>query len=160
MSYNWNWSIFFEPSPEGVGTYLNMLLIGLRWTLVTALLSWIMALVLGSLVGVLRTLPSKRAQRFGFAYIELFRNIPLLVQMFLWYFVLPEVLPAPAGSWLKAMPAAAFITAVLALACFTSARVAVQVSAGIEALPRGLTLAGTAMGLTLAQTYRTILLPV
>ena len=39
MSYNRNWSIFFEPSPEGVGTYLSMLLIGLRWTLVTALFS-------------------------------------------------------------------------------------------------------------------------
>jgi glutamate/aspartate transport system permease protein len=148
MSYNWNWSIFFEPSPEGVGTYLNMLLIGLRWTLVTALFSWIMALVLGSLVGVLRTLPSKRAQRFGFAYVELFRNIPLLVQMFLWFFVLPEVVPRQVGLLLKQMPGAPFYTAVVCLGFYTSARVAEQVRAGVGSLGRGQRMAGTALGLT------------
>ena len=159
MSYNWNWSIFFDPSPEGVGTYLSMLLIGLRWTLVTALFSWIMALVLGSLVGVLRTLPSKGAQRFGFAYVELFRNIPLLVQMFLWFFVLPEVVPRQVGLWLKQMPEAPFYTAVVCLGFYTSARVAEQVRAGVGSLGRGQGMAGTALGLTTAQLYRYVLLP-
>ena len=160
MNYHWNWHIFREMSPDGVHTYLDTLWSGTAWTLATALSAWVIALGLGLVIGTVRTLSNKVLVSFANAYVELFRNIPLLVQMFLWYFVMPELLPAPAGAWLKAMPDAAFITAVLSLAFFTSARVAVQVSAGIEALPRGLTLAGTAIGLTLAQTYRYILLPI
>ncbi|WP_163602960.1 ABC transporter permease subunit, partial [Klebsiella pneumoniae] len=66
--------------------------------------SWVIAFCLGSLIGVLRTLPSKAARAVGTAYVELFRNVPLLVQMFLWYFVLPEVLPGSLGSWIKQLP--------------------------------------------------------
>ena len=160
MSYHWNWRIFWEMSPDGVHTYFDTLTSGTVWTLATALSAWMAALVLGLLVGTARTLPHRVLAGVANAWVELFRNIPLLVQMFLWYFVMPELLPAPAGAWLKAMPDAAFITAVLSLAFFTSARVAVQVSAGIEALPRGQTVAAKALGLTLAQTYRFILLPI
>ena len=160
MSYHWNWRIFWQMSPDGVHTYFDTLMAGTAWTLATALSAWIIALVLGVLVGAARTLPQRALAGAGDAYVELFRNIPLLVQMFLWYFVTPELLPAPAGAWLKAMPDAAFITAVLALGAFTAARVAVQVSAGIESLPRGQALAATALGLTPAQTYRFILLPI
>ena len=160
MSYHWNWRIFWEMSPDGVHTYFDTLTSGTVWTLATALSAWMIALVLGLLVGIARTLPHRVLAGVANAWVELFRNIPLLVQMFLWYFVMPELLPAPAGAWLKAMPDAAFITAVLSLAFFTSARVAVQVSAGIEALPRGQTVAAKALGLTLAQTYRFILLPI
>ena len=159
MNYNWNWTIFFDASPEGAGTYADMLLSGLRWTIATAIVSWLMALVLGSVVGVLRTLPSRPAQAFGNAYVELFRNIPLLVQMFLWYFVLPEFLPQGAGLWLKQLPNAPFVTAVICLGFYTSSRVAEQVRAGINSLPRGQRMAGTALGLTTVQTYRYILLP-
>lgn len=159
MNYNWNWRIFWEASPEGVGTYLDTLWWGLLWTLQTALLAWVMALVLGAIIGTLRTMPNKLVVRLANGYVELFRNIPLLVQMFLWYFVLPELLPVSAGNWLKSLPNAAFVTAVISLGFFTSARVAVQVSAGINSLPRGQTLAGTALGLTLPQTYRYVLLP-
>jgi glutamate/aspartate transport system permease protein len=147
-------------SPDGVHTYLDTLMAGTAWTLATALSAWIIALLPGLLVGAARTLPNRLLAALANAWVELFRNIPLLVQMFLWYFVMPELLPAPAGAWLKAMPDAAFVTAVLSLALFTSARVAVQVSAAIEALPGGQTLAATALGLTLAQTYRFILLPI
>lgn len=159
MNYNWNWGIFFEPSPEGTGTYADMLLSGLVWTVVTALCAWVIAFFLGSLIGVMRTLPSKTANAIGTAYVELFRNIPLLVQMFLWYFVLPEVLPESWGSWIKQLPNAPFYTAVLCLGFFTASRVAEQVRAGIQALPRGQKMAGTAMGLTVSQTYRFVLLP-
>ncbi|MES2757285.1 MAG: amino acid ABC transporter permease [Pseudomonadota bacterium] len=160
MNYHWNWHIFRELSPDGVNTYFDTLIAGTAWTLATALSAWVIALVLGLAVGIARTLNNRAVAALGNAYVELFRNIPLLVQMFLWYFVMPEVLPATAGAWLKALPDAAFYTAVIALAFFTSARVAVQVSAGIEALPRGLTLAATALGLKRRQTYRFILLPI
>ena len=107
----------------------------------------------------MRTLPSKLANAVGTAYVELFRNIPLLVQMFLWYFVLPEVLPESWGGWIKQLPNAPFYTAVVCLGFFTASRVAEQVRAGIQALPRGQKMAGTAMGLTVYQTYRYVLLP-
>jgi glutamate/aspartate transport system permease protein len=159
MTYNWNWGIFFEPSPEGIGTYLDTLWLGLRWTLVTAATAWAIALVLGSIVGVVRTLPSRTAQRIGGAYVELFRNIPFLVQLFLWYFVLPELLPRSAGLWLKQLPNTAFFTAAVGLGFFMSARVAEQLRAGIGALPRGQAMAGSALGLTTGQVYRYVLLP-
>ena len=126
MNYNWNWGIFFEPSPNGTGNYLDMLLSGLVLTIKTALLAWIIALVIGSIVGVLRTLPSKTASAIGFCYVEFFRNMPLLVQLFLWFFVLPELLPRSAGLWLKQMPNAPFWTASIGVGLFMSARVAEQ----------------------------------
>ena len=159
MNYNWDWTIFWKLSPDEQGTYMDTLLNGLVWTLATALSAWIIALLLGAIIGTLRTTPSKWAVRLGNAYVELFRNIPLLVQMFLWYFVIPDVLPASIGGWIKQLPNASFVTAVLCLGFFTSARVAEQVRAGINSLPRGQNLAGTALGLTLAQNYRFVLLP-
>jgi glutamate/aspartate transport system permease protein len=159
MNYNWNWAIFFETSPDGVNTYLWTLVLGTGWTLATAGCAWIMALALGSIVGVMRTAPLPWLVRFGSAYVELFRNIPLLVQMFLWYFVLPELLPVELGNWLKQLPNASFYTAVVALGFYTSARVAEQVRAGILALPRGQRMAALALGLTLPQAYLYALLP-
>ncbi|WGG50784.1 amino acid ABC transporter permease [Rugamonas sp. DEMB1] len=159
MNYHWNWAIFGEMSPDGVHSYWQTLLSGLGWTVATSLTAWLMALALGLAVGTLRTLPSPWLRRLGSAYVELFRNVPLLVQMFLWFFVMPELLPPAGGDWLKALPNAPFVTAVICLGFFTSARVAVQVTAGIEALSGGQRLAGLALGLTLPQTYRHVLLP-
>ena len=159
MNYNWNWRIFWEPSPDGVGTYMDTLLSGLAWTMATALTAWVMALILGAIIGTIRTMPNQWAARIANGYVELFRNIPLLVQMFLWYFVMPELVPDAIGNWLKSVPYASFVTAVICLGFFTSSRVAVQVSAGIHSLPRGQKMAGTALGLTLPQTYRYVLLP-
>jgi glutamate/aspartate transport system permease protein len=159
VSYHWNWLIFFDQSPTGGGTYLHMLLSGLLLTIETSLYAWIIALISGSIVGVMRTLPSKAVSMIGFAYVELFRNMPLLLQLFLWYFVLPELLPRQAGLWLKQLPNAPFYTAAMGTGLFMSARVAEQVRAGIGSLPRGQKMAATALGLTTAQAYAYVLLP-
>ncbi len=164
MNYHWNWSVFFDDSPQGDGTYLQTLLTGLEWTIATALGAWTLAFLVGSLVGIARTLPSRglpsrAAMRLGDAYIELFRNVPLLVQLFIWFYVVPEWLPHAAGVWVKQLSAGPFYTAVLGIGLYMSSRVAVQVTAGIKSLPSGQRLAGTAIGLTTAQTYRHILLP-
>src|SRR6266705_6510928 len=102
-----------------------MLLTGLVLTIETAICAWIIALVLGAIVGVMRTLPSRTASWVGFAYVEFFRNLPLLVQLFLWFFVLPEILPPSLGLWMKQMPHAPFYTAAVGIGLFMSARVAV-----------------------------------
>jgi glutamate/aspartate transport system permease protein len=159
VNYHWNWRIFWEPAPNGTGNYLDMLLSGLVLTIETAICAWIIALAFGSVIGVMRTLPSKALSLVGFAYVEFFRNMPLLVQLFIWFFVLPELLPHGLGLWLKQMPNAPFYTAAIGVGLFMSARVAEQTRAGINSLPRGQKLAATALGLTSAQTYRYVLLP-
>jgi glutamate/aspartate transport system permease protein len=160
VNYHWNWHIFFEPAPSGSGTYLDMLLSGLVLTIETALLAWVVALAFGSIVGVLRTLPSRTATAIGFCYVEFFRNMPLLVQLFLWFFVLPELLPRAWGLWLKQLPQAPFYTASIGVGLFMSARVAEQLRAGINSLPRGQKMAATALGLTTVQSYVYVLLPI
>src|SRR5262245_28393313 len=120
---------------------------GTGWTLATAGLAWCLASSMGSLVGFMRTTPFPWAVRLGNAYVELFRNIPLLVQMFLWYFVLPELLPTAAGDWLKQLPDASFYTAVVALGFYTSERVAEQVRGGILCFSHGRGWAALTIGL-------------
>src|SRR3954451_15204770 len=159
MKYDWQWSIYLQQATDGSGTWLHYLIVGLGWTLATALAAWVIALVIGSVIGTLRTTPKPWVVRLGNAYVEVFRNIPLLVQMFLWYFVLPELLPVELGDWLKQLPDASFYTAVIALGFYTSSRVAEQVRAGILSLARGQRMAALALGLTLPQAYSYVLLP-
>ena len=161
MNYNWDWGIFLAAEPGGTGTYLKYLVVGLGWTLATALAAWVIALAIGSVVGTLRTTPHKWVVRLGNAYVEIFRNVPLIVQMFLWFFVVPELLPKALGDWVKQMapPWGSYLPAVMCLGLYTSVRVAEQVKAGIGSLARGQGMAGTALGLTLGQCYRYVLLP-
>jgi glutamate/aspartate transport system permease protein len=160
MNYHWHWGIFLERIKDGDETYLDWLIAGLGWTLAVSVCAWIIALVIGSIIGTIRTTPHKWLVLLGNAYVELFRNIPLLVQMFLWFFVVPEFLPVDWSLWVKQeLPAKEFITATICLGLFTSARIAEQVRAGIQSLARGQGSAGLAMGFTLTQTYRYVLLP-
>lgn len=149
---NWDWQVFLQ-DPGEYPTYLQWMLSAWGWTVSVALLALIVALVLGSLVGIIRTLPdSPWLVRLGNAWVELFRNIPLLVQIFLWYHVIPALVPV-----MKGVPS--FILVVLALGFFTSARIAEQVRSGIQALPKGQRYAGMAVGFTTAQYYRYVILP-
>ena len=160
MNYHWNWGIFLAQIKDGDVTYLDWIIGGLGWTVAVSLCSWTVALALGSVVGTVRTTPHRWLVRMGNAYVELFRNIPLLVQMFLWFFVVPELLPRDWSLWVKQeMPAKEFMTATISLGLFTSARIAEQVRAGIQSIPHGQGLAGLALGFTQAQTYRYVLLP-
>lgn len=134
-------------------TYLNWIFSAWGWTVGVSLSALILALVVGSLVGVIRTLPnSPWLVRFGNAWVELFRNIPLLVQIFLWYHVLPALIPPMKGL-------SPFVLVVCALGFFTSARIAEQLRAGIQALPKGQRYAGMAVGFTTPQYYRYVILP-
>jgi len=153
-SYNWNWSVLVSQP------YLGWLLSGLGMTILLALMAWVIALTLGSLLGVARTLPIAPLRWLATIYVEVFRNIPVLVQMFLWFFVLPELLPERTGLWLKRdLPHPEFFSAMVCLGLYTAARVAEQVRSGIGSVPAGLSAAAKASGLSLAQTYRHVLLP-
>jgi glutamate/aspartate transport system permease protein len=160
----WDWQVFcrnttentIEPSCWAQGgdiTYLEWMFHAWGWTLSVAAIAWIVAVVMGALVGTVRTLPnSPWVVRLANGWVELFRNIPILVQLFIWYFVVPKLFPL-----FREVPG--FLLVVFALGFFTSARIAEQVRAGIQALPRGQRYAGMAMGFTTTQTYRYVLLP-
>ncbi|MEJ2767245.1 amino acid ABC transporter permease [Mycetohabitans sp. B46] len=163
MGYHWNWGIFMTPVSTGEPTtYLGWLISGLWNTVAVSLGAWVIALLVGALMGVLRTVPNKWLSGIGTVYVAVFRNIPLIVQFFIWYFVLPEILPPSIGTWFKQLPPNAqfFSASILCLGLFTAARVCEQVRSGINALPRGQRAAGLALGFTLPQTYRHVMLPV
>ncbi len=160
MAYAWHWEVFLQPAAAGE-TYLDWMLAGFQTTIALSLLAWLMALLLGAVVGVLRTVPNRWLAGFAAAYVEAFRNVPLLVQLFSWYFVLPELLPPALGNAYKQMNPflQQFLAAVVCLGFFTSARVSEQVRSGIGSLPQGQKNAGLALGFTLPQTYRHVMLP-
>lgn len=153
--------ILLEQVPDGDGTWLMSLASGLKYTLIVAALSWIIAFVLGSILGVLRTTENRWAVRLGNAYVEIFRNVPLLVQFFVWFFVLPNLFVSTKHFVNSLDPLTYQLwSSVICLGTFTAARIAEQVRAGIQALPRGQRDAAYAMGLTQWQAYRHVLLPV
>jgi glutamate/aspartate transport system permease protein len=160
MNYNWNWNVYFQRTPDDTAAYWEWIVLGLQWTLAISAAAWVIALVIGAVIGTIRTTQNPWLVRLGNAWVELFRNIPLLVQMFLWYFVIPEFIP-PLKRWMvETEPIyAQYLAAVLCLGLFTSARIAEQVRAGIQSLPRGQRNAGMALGLTQLQVYRHVLLP-
>jgi len=163
MQYHWNWSILLSPVSTGEPTtYLGWLLSGLATTLIVSLAAWVIALIVGTAFGVLRSTDDKRLAALGTVYVALFRNVPLIVQFFIWYLVIPELLPVAAGNAFKALSPSVqfFSSSIVCLGLFTGARVCEQVRSGIAALPRGQRAAAFALGLTQPQTYRYVLLPV
>lgn len=155
-----DFSVFFQPAFSGGGIYLDWVLSGIKWTILVSVLGWVIAFTVGSVLGVLRTAERAILRAPATIYVELFRNVPLLVQMFIWYFVLPEIVPKALGDWMKTqMPMPEFWNAALCLGFYTASRVAEQVRSGIQSIPRGQTHAGLAMGLTRIQVYRHVLLP-
>lgn len=155
MNYTWDWGLLFRDP------YAGWIISGFTTTCLLAIYAWIIAFTLGSVIGVLRTLDNKVLRTIGTIYVEIFRNIPLLAQMFLWYFVIPELLPPDAQRYVKrGMPDPQFWTAVVALGLYTASRVAEQVRSGIQSIPRGQSAAALAMGFTTTQVYRYVLLPI
>ncbi|MGJ4945629.1 amino acid ABC transporter permease [Bradyrhizobium sp. HKCCYLS1011] len=152
--------VLFEQAADGQ-RYIGWLLSGLGWTLALAFFGWWIAFAVGLVVGIGRTVQNGMVAALARLYVEIFRNIPVLVQMFLWYFVLPELLPSALGNAVKQMspPWGSFFPALVCLGLYTAARIAEQVRAGIEALPKGQTEAAHALGLTGYLTYRHVIVP-
>ncbi len=161
MNYDWDWLILLKPSLTGEGLYGTMLLKGLGWTLLISLVSWVVSLALGIALGVGRSIESRLVHWPVTVYVHCFRNTPLLVQLFLWYFVLPELLPVRWGDALKMMDPVLnqALTVIVCLTLYTAAKTAEQVNAGLQSIPLGQKLAATALGLGTLGAYRHVLLP-
>jgi glutamate/aspartate transport system permease protein len=153
LAYQFQWSVLWS-SP-----YLGWLLQGVLTTLKLAVLGWVLAAGLGAMFGALRTVPSRLLRGLGAAYVEFFRNVPLLVWMFFWYFGVPQLLPAAGQDWVN-RHGGEILAAVAALGVYHGARLAEVVRAGIQSVPPTQFEAALATGLTLGQAYRLVLVPI
>jgi glutamate/aspartate transport system permease protein len=153
MNYRLDWSVLWSGQSGG------WLLQGLLTTLEIATLGWLLAVALGVLSGALRTVPLAFLRWLGTGYVEFFRNVPLLVWMFFWYFGVPPLLPQVVRDWLFDH-GAEFWAAVFALGVYHGARFSEVIRAGIQSIPKTQLEAALSTGLTIAQAYRLIILPI
>lgn len=157
-----SWKILFQEAPFGGVTYGHWILEGMLVTASLFVCAWVIAFVVGSIFGVLRTVPNRFLAGLGTLYVAVFRNIPLIVQFFFWNLVVPKLLPGNLGHWFNSSldtHLQFFILSVLCLGLFTGARVCEQVRSGIAALSDSQFYAGLALGLTLPQTYVHVVMP-
>lgn len=162
MNYHWNWSVLLQQVATGENsTYLGWIVHGFLITALLTLVAWVLALTVGTAFGVMRTLPGRWPRLIGMTYVSIFRNVPLIVQFFIWYFVVPELLPKAMGDAIKGADPTFqfFVTSVFALGVYTGSRICEQLRAGIQALAKGQVQAALAVGFTRAQMYRHIILP-
>ena len=153
MNYTFKWSVLWS------GQSGQWLLQGLITTLELSAIAWIIAVALGIVSGALRTVPFRPLRWGATVYVEFFRNVPLLVWMFFWYFGVPPLLPRGAQDWLF-NHGAEFWAATIALGVYHGARFSEIIRSGIGAIPRTQFEASLAMGLTTFQAYRLVILPV
>lgn len=149
MGYQFDWGVIVrEP-------YWHWLLNGFIKTLILGSISWGIALVLGIIIGTIRTLPYKLARAIGKAYVEFFRNIPLIVQLFFWYYVIPPMI----GQWFNRSSHLSWIMAIFGLGVYTASRVGEHIRSGLNSVPKGQRHAAFSTGLSETQLYRHIIIP-
>jgi His/Glu/Gln/Arg/opine family amino acid ABC transporter permease subunit len=153
MNYQFNWSILWT------GQSGAWLLQGVITTLQLSLLAWFLALMLGIVAGAFRTIPFAPLRWLSSCYVEFFRNVPLLVWMFFWYFGVPPLLPQAVQDWLFDH-GAEFWAGMFALGVYHGARFSEVIRAGIQSVPRNQYESAISTGLTVAQTYRLIIIPI
>lgn len=153
MNYEFKWSMLLA------APYAGWIAEAFAATVLLALGSWVLALVIGVPTGVIRTTRSRTLRALGALYVEVFRNVPPIVQLFLWFFVVPLALPAELQEWWNRLDSAPYWTALIGISCFTAARVAEHVRAAIGAVPRGQFNAALSTGLSPVQAYRYVIAP-
>jgi polar amino acid transport system permease protein len=153
VNYDFHWSVLWS------GQSGHWLLQGLITTLEISALAWVLSVVLGVAAGALRTVPFRLLRGIATFYVEFFRNVPLLVWMFFWYFGVPPLLPRPVQDWLYSH-GAEFWAGMFALGVYHGARLSEVIRSGIQSIPRTQFEAAVAMGLTVLQAYRLVILPI
>jgi polar amino acid transport system permease protein len=153
MNYNFDWSVLWS------GQSGSWLLQGLITTLEISLLAWVLALALGILSGAVRTASLALLRWTATFYVEFFRNVPLLVWMFFWYFAVPPLLPQALQDWLFDH-GAEFWAGVVALGVYHGARFSEVIRSGIQSIPKTQFEAAVSTGLTFVQAYRLIIIPI
>jgi His/Glu/Gln/Arg/opine family amino acid ABC transporter permease subunit len=153
MNYRFDWSVLWSGQSGG------WLLQGILTTLEISALAWLLALGLGIAAGALRTARVAPLRALASFYVEFFRNVPLLVWMFFWYFAVPPLLPENVRDWLFDHGAELW-AATMALGVYHGARVSEVIRAGIQSIPKTQFEAALSTGLSARQTYRLVILPI
>jgi len=153
LNYQFNWSVLWSGQSGG------WLLQGLITTLELSALAWLLAALLGIVSGAMRTVPWRLLRTLATFYVEFFRNVPLLVWMFFWYFGVPPLLPEAVREWLFDH-GAEFWAGMFALGVYHGARMSEVIRSGIQSIPRTQFEASVAMGLTTFQAYRLVIVPI
>jgi His/Glu/Gln/Arg/opine family amino acid ABC transporter permease subunit len=153
VRYQFDWSVLWSGQSGG------WLLQGVLTTLGISVLAWVLAVVLGIMSGALRTVPFRPLRALATFYVEFFRNVPLLVWMFFWYFGVPPLLPRGVQDWLFDH-GAEFWAGMFALGVYHGARMSEVIRAGIQSIPKTQFEASVAMGLTTFQAYRLVIVPI
>jgi len=152
--YEFDWSVLWR-EPYGM-----WMLQAIFTTIHLSLLGWAIACVFGLIVGTMRVLPSRVARAVGTIYVEIIRNIPYLVQLFMWYFMVPLLLPKNAQMWVNVnVPNIPYWTAVICLGVYTASRVAEHLRAGMHSIPSDQYRAAASTGLSTFQAYRYVIIP-
>ena len=153
MNYHFTWSVLWS------GQSGAWLLQGVITTLQIFALGLLIAVVLGIIAGALRSAPITPLRWLAGGYVEFFRNVPLLVWMFFWYFGVPPLLPQAMQDWLFDH-GVEFWAGVFALGVYHGARFSEVMRAGIQAIPKTQLEAALTTGLTIVQAYRLIVIPI
>jgi His/Glu/Gln/Arg/opine family amino acid ABC transporter permease subunit len=153
VNYTFNWSVLWT------GESGQWLLLGLITTLELSALAWVLAVALGIVSGAFRTVKFRPLRAVATFYVEFFRNVPLLVWMFFWYFAVPPILPEVIREWMLGH-GLEFWAGVCALGVYSGARFSEVLRSGIQSIPKTQMEAAVASGLTTFQAYRYVILPV
>lgn len=153
MRYEFSWGMLFtQPN-------LGWIVDGILTTFHLALLSWVVAFLLGVVIGVFRVTRSPVLRAVGATYVEVFRNIPLLVQLFIWLYVVPQLFPAEFSQWWNRLEYVPYWTAFIGISFYTASRVAEQIRSAVMAIPDGQFRAAMSTGLSPFQMYRYVIVP-
>jgi polar amino acid transport system permease protein len=140
------------------GQYLDWILQGIVTTAELTLASLLLALVLGVVLTLIRMAPFKPAEWLVAAYVEYHRNVPLLVQILVWYFAMPELLPSGVKAWINARNSE-FIFATIALSLCTAAYVSEDLRSGIRSISKGQFEASRALGFSYLGSMYWVIIP-
>ncbi|HEX2965066.1 MAG TPA: amino acid ABC transporter permease [Syntrophorhabdaceae bacterium] len=152
FNYHFDWSIVTS------GKYAEWLLIGIKTTFEISFVSIVLSFLLGLLIAVMRMSNARPVRWFAQGYLEFFRNTPLLVQIFFWYFGSYKILPTVVNDWLNTMNIE-FAAAVIALTIYTSAFIAEDIRSGVRAIPKEQMEAARSSGFSYLRSMRYIILP-
>jgi len=153
LAYEFDWSVLWR-EPFGM-----MLLKGLGLTIFIGLTAWIIALSLGIILGTMRVMPSRSLRFVSTLYVEVFRNIPLIVQLFFWFFAGPMIFGETMARQINQVSSLNFYVAIIGLGLYTASRIAEHVRAGYTSIGLDQYHAVLSTGMTQVQMYRYVIIP-
>jgi len=153
LAYEFDWSVLWR-EPFGM-----MLLKGLGLTIFIGLTAWIIALSLGIILGTMRVMPFRSLRFVSTLYVEVFRNIPLIVQLFFWFFAGPMIFGETMARQINQVSSLNFYVAIIGLGLYTASRIAEHVRAGYTSIGLDQYHAVLSTGMTQVQMYRYVIIP-